>query len=43
MILEFWKRYSFVIMNTPEGLGEFEEYQIDISWLKDYEIVKNDI
>lgn len=33
--VEFWKRYSFVIMNTPEGLKQFEKYQIDIDWLKE--------
>lgn len=32
---EFWKRDSFIIINTPEGLEQFEDYQIDISWLQE--------
>lgn len=31
----FWQRVSFSISYTPEGLEQFEEYQIDIDWLKD--------
>lgn len=31
----FWKRYGFSITNTSKALKEFEEYQIDISWLKE--------
>jgi len=33
--VEFWKRDSFTITNTPEGLEQFGEYQIDIDWLKE--------
>ena len=31
----FWKRYSLTITYTPEGLEQFEEYRIDIDWLKE--------
>lgn len=30
----FWKRDSISITYTPEGLEQFEDYQIDIEWLK---------
>ena len=33
--VEFWKRHNFTITYSPEGLEEFEDYQIDIDWLKD--------
>lgn len=31
----FWKRESFTITYTPEGLEQFEDHQIDIEWLKE--------
>lgn len=35
----FWKRTGLYITFTPEGLEEFENYQIDIEWLK--ELLRN--
>lgn len=35
----FWKRTGFYISNTPEGLKQFEDHQIDIDWLK--ELLRN--
>ena len=35
----FWERTGFYINNTPEGLEQFEDYQIDIDWLK--ELLRN--
>lgn len=32
--VKFWKRYTFSV-TYPEGLWQFEEYQIDLGWLKD--------
>lgn len=34
--VEFWKRDKFVVTTyTPEGIEQFEDYQIDIGWLKE--------
>jgi hypothetical protein len=33
--VEFWKRNNFTITNTAEGLEQFQNFQIDIDWLKD--------
>ena len=33
--VEFWKRDTFAITYTPEELEKFEDYRIDINWLKD--------
>jgi hypothetical protein len=33
--IEFWKRDNFTITNTIEGLEQFQNFQIDIDWLKD--------
>ena len=30
----FWKRDSFTITYTPKGLEQFEDHQVDISWLE---------
>lgn len=32
--IEFWRRDYFTVIYTSEGLKRFEEYQIDIDWLK---------
>lgn len=33
--VEFWKRDKFVVTYTPEGIEQFEDYQIDIDWLEE--------
>ena len=33
---KFWKRDTFTITNRSEYLKEFKNYQIDISWLKEF-------
>lgn len=33
--IEFWKRYNFTLTYSPEGLEQFEDYQIDIGWMVD--------
>lgn len=33
--IEFWKRYNFTLTYSPEGLEQFEDYRINIDWLKD--------
>lgn len=33
--VKFWKRDTFLVTYTPEGLEQFEEYQVDIGWLKE--------